>query len=301
MRAVLHSLLLLALATVASSLLARESLTLRKIKETGVVSIGYRDGSIPFSYLDERQRPIGYVIDICQHIVGAVKQRLQLEEIQIKYTPVNSATRIPMVANDTIDLECGTTSNTMERQRHVAFSITTFVAASRFAAHRSAPIEYLEDLRGKTVVSTAGTTSIALLVGLNASQGLAMNILAAKDHQRSFATVETNRAAAFAMDDVLLFGLIAAAKDPSSYVVSGPALSVEPYGIMLRKGDQEFKALVDATITSLFKSGEITAIYHKWFETPIPVYQVNLALPMSPIMKSIIASPTDSGDPLHYR
>jgi glutamate/aspartate transport system substrate-binding protein len=298
---VVHWLLAGMLVPMAVCAWAQESLTLRKIQETGVISLGYRDGSIPFSYLDERQRPIGYSMDLCLHIVKAVKRRLQLDDLQIKWTPVNSSTRIPMVANSTIDLECGTTTNTVVRQKYVSFAVTTFVAGSRLASKRSSHIRDLEDLRGKAVVSTAGTTSIARLVELNTALNLGMTILAGKDHVQSFRMVESDRAVAFAMDDVLLYGLIASARDPASYTVTGEPLSVEPYGIALRKGDPEFKALADETIVSLFRSGEIHAIYRRWFEAPIPPRPVTLGLPMSDALKSVIARPTDSGDPAHYR
>lgn len=298
---VLRWLLATLLTLAAGGVWALESLTLRKIQETGLISLGYRDGSIPFSYLDERQRPVGYSMDLCLHIVDAVKRRLQLEDLQIKWTPVNSSTRIPMVTNSTIDLECGTTTNTIERQKHVSFVVTTFIAGSRFASKRSSNIRDLEDLRGMSVVSTAGTTSIARLIELNAAKNLGMTILAGKDHVQSFRMVESDRAVAFAMDDVLLYGLIANARDPSLYTVTGEPLSVEPYGIALRKGDPEFKALADETIINLFKCGEIHAIYRKWFESPIPPRPVTLDLPMSIVLRNAISRPTDSGDPADYR
>ncbi|CAG1019765.1 Glutamate/aspartate import solute-binding protein [Burkholderiaceae bacterium] len=289
---------LAALATFAS---AQESLTLRKVKETGVIALGYRDGSIPFSYLDDRQRPIGYSMDLCLHIVAAVKRRLGLEALQVKLTPVTSATRIPMVANHTIDLECGTTTNNAERRKQVDFTVTTFVASSRVATRRPGlPVRTLDDLRGKTVVSTAGTTSIALLVELNATRGLDMNILAGKDHVQSFRMLESKRADAFAMDDVLLYGLIASSKDPSAYTVSTDSLSVEPYGIALRKDDPEFKKLADDTLVELFRNGEVERIYRKWFESPIPPLQTNLRLPVSPALRKVLTSPTDSSDPEDY-
>ena len=293
---------LLAILTVAigAPAFSQESLTLRKIRETGLITLGYRDGSIPFSYLDDRQRPIGYSMDICRLIVDEVRRRLRIVDLQIKLTPVNSATRIPMVANSSVDLECGTTTNTLERQKHVAFTLTTFVAVSRLASKQASDIRGLDSLRGKTVVSTAGTTSVARLVELNGLRDLQMNILAGKDHSQSFRMVETDRAVAFAMDDVLLYGMIAMAKDPSAFVVTGEALSVEPYGIALRKGDPEFKKLADDTIVKLFKSGEIFALYKKWFESPIAPRPINLHLPMSAALKKLIAQPTDSGDPADY-
>jgi glutamate/aspartate transport system substrate-binding protein len=298
---VMHWLLAGMLVSMAAGAWGLESPTLTKIQETGVISLGYRDGSIPFSYLDEKQHPIGYSMDLCLHIVNAVKHRLQLDDLQIRWTPVNSSTRIPMVANSTIDLECGTTTNTVVRQKYVSFAVTTFVAGSRLASKRSSHIRGLEDLRGRAVVSTAGTTSIARLVEMNAAMNLGMTILVGKDHVQSFRMVESDRAVAFAMDDVLLHGLIASARDPSIYTVSGEPLSVEPYGIALRKGDPEFKALADETIVSLFRSGEIHAIYRKWFESPIPPRPITLGLPMSESLKNVIARPTDSGNAADYR
>lgn len=297
---ILSSLLagLIALAAVTAS--AQVSLTLRKIKETGIISIGYRDGSIPFSYLDDRQQPVGYTMDICRLIVEEVQRRLQIEHLQIKLTPVNSSTRLPMIANNTIDLECGTTSNTLERQNHVAFTITTFLANSRQASKRESKIRDFGDLQGKTVVSTAGTTSIAQLVELNEQDDLRMNILAGKDHAQSFRILETDRAAVFVMDDILLHSRIAMSREPSSYVVTGKPLSVEPYSIVLRRNDPEFKKLADDAILKLFRSDAIHALYRKWFQRPIPPRWVNLNQPMSDSFRKLIRHPTDSGNPADY-
>jgi glutamate/aspartate transport system substrate-binding protein len=205
-----------------------------------------------------------------------------------------------MVANSTVDLECGTTSNTLERERHVSFSVTTYVAMSRLVSLRSSGIGNLEDVRGRSVVSTAGTTSIAKLVDLNSAGGMNMTILAGKDHAQSFRMMETGRAVAFAMDDVLLHSLVAVAPDPSRFAIGGTPLSVEPYAVVLPKDDPEFKQVVDAAIIDLFRSGEIQTIYHKWFESPIPPRNVNIRLPMSDLLKKVIARPTDSGDPQVY-
>src|SRR5688572_4541775 len=222
-----------------------ESLTLKKIKETGVLSLGFRESSIPFSYLDDRQQPIGYSMDLCMRVAESIKRRLGLAHLQVKLTRVTSATRLPMIANHMIDLECGTTTNNAERQKQVAFTVTTFVAHSRLASLRSKPMHTLEDLRGRVVVSTAGTTSVAMLVEMNHKLGLDLTLLAGKDHVQSFRKLETRHAEAFAMDDVLLHGLIATSKDPSAYVISTEALSVEPYGIALRRDDPVFKKIVD--------------------------------------------------------
>ena len=278
-----------------------ESLTLKRIAETGVISLGHRDASVPFSYLDGRQRPVGYSMDICMHIVEAVKRRLKLPDLSVKLTPVTSATRVALVVNHAVDLECGTTTNTLERQETVAFLNTTFIATGRLLSKQSARISDIEDLRGQAVASTAGTTSMHNLVALNAARGLQMRILAGKDHADAFHLVDTDRAVAFAMDDVLLYSLAALSKRPSAYYISTEPLSVEPYGIVVRKNDPEFKRLGDEVILGLFKSGEIGRIYQRWFQSPIPPRQINLQLPMSaPLMKAIV-QPTDSGDPAHYR
>lgn len=280
---------------------AAESLTLKRIAETGIISIGFRDASVPFSYLDDRQRPVGYTMDICMHIVDAVKRRLKLPDLTVKLTPVTSATRMPMLVNHAVDMECGSTTNTLERQETVAFLTTTFIATGRLLSKQSSRIDTLEDLRGRAVISTAGTTSMHNLVALNAARGLQMRILAGRDHAESFRLVDTDRAVAFAMDDVLLYSLAAMTKRPAAYHISTEALSIEPYGIVVRRNDPEFKRLGDEVILGLFGSGEIGRIYQRWFQSPIPPRQINLKLPMSaPLMKAIV-QPTDSGDPAHYR
>jgi glutamate/aspartate transport system substrate-binding protein len=285
----------------ASTAAGTDSLTLKRIAETGIISIGFRDASVPFSYLDDRQRPVGYTMDICMHIVDAVKRRLKLPDLTVKLTPVTSATRMPMLVNHAVDMECGSTTNTLERQETVAFLTTTFIATGRLLSKQSSRIDTLEDLRGRAVISTAGTTSMHNLVALNAARGLQMRILAGRDHAESFRLVDTDRAVAFAMDDVLLYSLAAMTKRPATYHISTEALSIEPYGIVVRRNDPEFKRLGDEVILGLFGNGEIGRIYQRWFQSPIPPRQINLKLPMSaPLMKAIV-QPTDSGDPAHYR
>ena len=278
-----------------------DSPTLRKIREAGVISLGYRDSSVPFSYLDDAQRPIGYSVDICQRIVEAVKKRLGVRELELRYVPVSSATRLSMVANGSVDLECGVTTNNAERQRKVAFTITTYVAASRLVSRRAAPVMTLDDLRQKVVASTVGTTSLLHLQDLSTSRGLEMQILAARDDPEAFRMVETGRAAAYAMDDVLLRATIAGARRPEDFVLSDEALSVEPYGIMLNREDPEFKRVADEAITTLFRTGEIFRLYQRWFQSPIPPRGMNLQLPMHPAMRKVVEHPTDSGDPAMYR
>lgn len=274
--------------------------TLKKIKESGSITIGHRDASVPFSYLDDKQQPIGYSMDLCGKIVDAVKAELKMPNLQVKLNPVTSATRIPLLANGTIDLECGSTTNNLERQKQVSYVVTTFVTANRILSKKSSKIAKLDDLKGKTVVSTSGSTNLKQITELNASKNLGMNILTAKDHAESFLMVETDRAAAFVMDDILLYSLAAGSKAPGDYVVTNDALSVEPYGIMVRKDDPAFKKVADAAVTGLFKSGEINKIYAKWFQSVIPPKNINLNLPMSDQLKKIVAKPTDSGEPTAY-
>jgi glutamate/aspartate transport system substrate-binding protein len=274
--------------------------TLKKIKESGQITLGVRDSSIPFSYLDDKQNYIGYSIELCERIAQAVQRKLGMDQLNVKYQPVNSSTRIPLMANGTIDLECGSTTNNEERQKQVAFAPTTFVTANRILYKKTSGIKVLADLKGKTLVSTAGTSNIKQVTILNADRSLNMNIISAKDHPEAFLMVETDRAQAFAMDDVLLSSLMAISKTPDAYEVSKEALSVEPYGIMLRRDDPAFKAVVDKAITDVFQSGDINAIYAKWFLTPIPPRNINLNVPMSAQLKAVIAKPTDSGDPAAY-
>jgi glutamate/aspartate transport system substrate-binding protein len=275
--------------------------TLKKIKDSGTITVGHRDASVPFSYYDDKQQPVGYAMDLCAKIVDGIKAELKLPALQVKYQLVTSANRIPLMANGTIDLECGSTTNNLDRQNQVGFTITHFVTANRFVAKKSANLKKLDDLKGKTVVSTAGTTNITQITELNASRNLGMNIMSANGHAEAFLMVETGRAAAFVMDDILLYSLAATSKAPGDYAISDEALSVEPYGIMVRKDDPAYKKVVDAAMTNLYKSGQITAIYDKWFLKPIPPKGINLNVPMSDRFKKVIAKPTDSGDPAVYQ
>jgi len=275
--------------------------TLKKIKDTGTITIGHRDTSIPFSYYDDKQQVVGYAMDICMKIKDAVQAHLKLPKLNVKLNPVTSATRIPLMANGTIDLECGSTTNNLDRQKQVAFTITHFVTANRYVAKKSSNIKSLKDLKGKTVVSTSGTTNIKWATEANTKQKLGMNIIAAKDHAESFLTVQTGRAVAFFMDDILLYSLVANSKNPSEWVIGSEAYTVEPYGIMLRKDDPAFKKVVDGAVTALYKSGEINKIYEKWFLKPVPPKGINLNVPMSAQFKKVVAKPTDSGDPKDYQ
>ncbi|MBC3861321.1 transporter substrate-binding domain-containing protein [Undibacterium jejuense] len=279
---------------------AQESGTLKKIKDSGTIILGVRDSSIPFSYLDDKQSYQGYSVDLCMKIVTSVQRQLGLSTLNVKLNPVTSATRIPLMANGTIDLECGSTTNNLERQKQVSFAPTTFVTANRILSKKSAHIKSLADLRGKVVVSTSGTSNLKQLTTLNADQNLGINILPAKDHAEAFLMVETGRAAAFVMDDILLASLAANSKSPSDFEISKEALSVEPYGIMLRKDDPAFKKAVDTAISNILTSGDINRIYDKWFMQPIPPKSITLNWPISDQFKAVIAKPTDSGEPSAY-
>ena len=275
--------------------------TLKKIKDTGTITLGVRDSSIPFSYLDDNQNAVGYSVDLCMKIVDAVKAELKMPNLNVVKQPVTSATRIPLMANGTIDLECGSTTNNLERQQQVSFANTTFVTANRLVSKKSSSINKLEDLKGKTLVSTSGTSNLKQVTTLNGDKNLGINIVPANDHSNAFQMVETDRAAAFAMDDILLYSLVANSKTPAQYVISTEALSIEPYRIMLRKDDPQFQKVADSAIDATFKSGEINKIYSKWFQSPVPPKNINLNVPMSDALKKVVASPTHSGDPAAYK
>jgi glutamate/aspartate transport system substrate-binding protein len=276
--------------------------TLKNIKETGAITIGYRDSSIPFSYLDDNQKPIGFAIDICYKIVEAVKNELKLDKLEVKLNPVTSSTRIPLLANGTIDLECGSTTNNAERQKQIAFTNTHFLTASRFVSKKASKITSIDDLKGKSVASTSGTTNIKQLTEANAARNLGVNIIPAKDHAEGFLLVETDRAAAFVMDDVLLAGFVAGSKEPDAYVISNDAFSKpEPYGMMVRKDDAAFKKVVDAATAALYQGGEGERLYNKWFMQKIPPKGLNLNVPIGAELKHEFAKPSDSPDPDSYK
>jgi glutamate/aspartate transport system substrate-binding protein len=276
--------------------------TLKNIKETGAITIGYRDSSIPFSYLDDNQKPIGFAIDICYRIVDAVKKELKLDKLEVKLNPVTSSTRIPLLANGTIDLECGSTTNNAERQKQIAFTNTHFLTATRFVSKKSSKLNSIDDLKGKSVASSSGTTNIKQLTEANAARNLGINIIPAKEHAESFLMVETDRAVATVLDDILLASFVAGSKDPGAYVISTDAFSKpEPYGIMLRKDDPAFKKVVDAATAALYQSAEGQKLYDKWFMQKIPPKGLNLNAPISAELKHEFAKPSDSPDPDSYK
>jgi glutamate/aspartate transport system substrate-binding protein len=276
--------------------------TLKNIKESGAITLGYRESSIPFSYLDDDQKPIGFAMDICYKIVEALKKELKLDKLEVKLNPVTPSTRIPLMANGTIDLECGSTTNNAERQKQVSFTNTHFLTASRFVSKKFSNLNSIDDLKGKSVVSTSGSTNIKQLTEANAARNMGVNIIAAKDHGEAFLMVETDRAAAFVMDDILLASFIAGSKEPDAYVISKEAFSKpEPYGIVMRKDDPAFKKVVDGATAALYESGEGQKLYDKWFMQKIPPKGLNLNAPISAELKHEFAKPTDSPDPDFYK
>jgi glutamate/aspartate transport system substrate-binding protein len=267
--------------------------TLKKIKDSGVIVLGHRDSSIPFSYLANDNKPVGYSADLASKIVDAVKQELKMPNLEVRYNLVTSQTRIPLVQNGTVDFECGSTTNNLERQKQVAFSLGIFEIGTRLLVKKGSPYKDFADLAGKNVVTTAGTTSERLLKKMNEDKKMGMNIISAKDHGESFLMLESGRAVAFMMDDALLAGEMAKAKKPSDWEIVGKAQSNEIYGCMLRKDDPAFKKVLDNALASTFKSGEINTIYKRWFLSPIPPKGLNLNFPMSDELKELIAKPTD--------
>ena len=273
--------------------LADDSATLKKIKDTGSITLGHRESSIPFSYYDDKQQVIGYSQELMLKVVDALKAELKLAKLDTKLMPVTSANRITLVQNGTVDIECGSTTNNLERQKQVGFSTTIFVIGTRLMTKKDSGIKDFPDLAGKNVVTTAGTTSERLIRKMNEDKKMGMNIISAKDHGESFLTLETGRAVAFMMDDALLFGEMAKAKKPGDWVVVGTPQSKEAYGCMLRKDDPGFKKVVDAALTKAMTSGEAEKIYAKWFMNPIPPKGLNLNMPLSDDMKTLYKAPND--------
>ncbi|MCP9761156.1 glutamate/aspartate ABC transporter substrate-binding protein [Aquitalea sp. S1-19] len=293
-----HTLRLLPLALACtllstSAMAAEPTGTLKKIRDSGTIVLGHRDSAIPFAYLAGGKQPVGYSLDLAQHVVDAVKKELNMPNLKVRYNMVTGQTRIPLLQNGTVDIECGATTNNVERQRQVDFSVGIFEIGTRLLVKKDSGIKDFADLKGKNVVVSAGTTGERLMRIMNANQKLGMNIVAAKDNGESFLMLESGRVAAFMTDDAMLYGERAKARNPAEWVVVGKPQSSEIYGCMMRKGDAPFKALVDKAIVNTYKSGQINAIYDKWFMRPIPPKNLNLGFPMSPEFKALIAKPSD--------
>jgi len=267
--------------------------TLDRIRESGTISLGHRESSVPFAYYDDKQQVVGYSYELMLGVVEAVKRELGVAELKVKLTPVTSQNRIPLVQNGTIDLECGSTTNNLERQKQVAFSNTLFVIGTRLLTRKDSGIKDFSDLAGKNVVTTAGTTSERLIRKMNEDKKMGMNIISARDHGESFLTLQSGRAVAFMVDDALLVGEMAKARKPDDWHIVGTPQSREAYGCMLRRDDPRFKKVVDAAIARAMTSGEAERLFRKWFQSPIPPRGVNLNLPLSDDMKDLFRNPND--------
>ena len=289
----------IAVALISTPVFAAELTgTLKKIKESGTITLGHRDSSIPFSYIaDASGKPVGYSHDIQLAIVDGIKKDLGLPDLKVKYNLVTSQTRIPLVQNGTVDVECGSTTNNTERAQQVDFSMGIFEIGTRLLSKKDSTYKDFADLKGKNVVTTAGTTSERLIKAMNADKQMGMNVISAKDHGEAFNMLESGRAVAFMMDDALLAGEMAKAKKPDDWAVTGTPQSYEIYGCMVRKDDPAFKKAVDDAIVGIYKSGEINKIYAKWFTQPIPPKGLNLNFPMSDELKALLANPNDKPAP----
>ena len=271
--------LLTALCMLASAPVWAQS-TLDKVKASGSITLAYRESSIPFSYLDDKAQPVGFGVDICDRIVDEIKRTTGRTDLKVDRQAVTSANRIPLLSNGTIDLECGSTTNNSDRAKQVAFAINYFYTGTRFLVKADSGIKGLADLNNKIVVSTTGTTNYRIVRSLITEQKLPIELIAAKDHAESALLVQSGRAAAFAMDDILLYGLRASAQNPAGLAVVGEAIQIEPYAIMLRKDDPALKSLVDGVLAGMMKSGDFEKLYRKWFLSPIPPKGINLNAPM---------------------
>jgi glutamate/aspartate transport system substrate-binding protein len=269
--------------------------TLKKIRDTGSITIGHRESSIPFSYLDDKQQPVGYAMDLCMKVVDAVKAQLNLPNLKVVLQPVTSSNRIPLLQNGTIDLECGSTTNSVQRQQQVAFGPTYFVINVTAAVKKNSNIATIAELNGKTVSTTSGTTAVPLIKSYEKAKNVDVKEIYGKDHAEAFLLLADDRVAAFIMDDILLAGQIANARNPGEYRILPESLRQEPYSMMLRKDDAQFKALVDRTVMAVMKSGEIEKLYAKWFTSAIPPKGVNMNFPMTPPLREAFRNPNDKG------
>jgi glutamate/aspartate transport system substrate-binding protein len=285
--------LLSAVASTAFSSNVFADSTLDKVKSSGSITVAYRESSIPFSYLGGDGKPVGFGWEICNKVVDEVKKKTGKKTLDIKTQAVTSQNRIPLLQNGTIDIECGSTTNNSERGKQVSFATNYFYTGTRFLTKANSGIKTLADLKGKKVVSTTGTTNYQVLRNINTEKNLGFELVGAKDHADALLMVESGRADAFGMDDILLYGLRASSKDPKQLVVVGDSIQVEPYAIMLRKDDPEFKSLVDGVLANLIKTGEFDKLYKKWFETNIPPKGINLNAPMSQELKTNMKALSD--------
>jgi glutamate/aspartate transport system substrate-binding protein len=273
--------------------LASSSPVLDRIRDTGTIRLAHRESSVPFSYFDADKKPVGYALDLCLRVVDKLRTELKRPDLKVQYVAVTSSTRISTIAEGKAEMESGSTTHTRERREKVAFTIPHYIAGSRMIVKTSSGIRKWDDLRGKTVVSTKGTTNITELRKVNDARVLGMNIIEAKDHGEAFAMVEAGKADAFAMDDVLLYGFRANAKSPADYAVVGDLLTIEPYAIMLSKDDVEFKRMVDRAMTNIILDYDAEKLYKKWFLQPIPPNSAKLDIPMNFLLRDSFKYPSD--------
>ena len=295
MKSYLVALIGLCLIALCPQARAEEELTgtLKKIKDAGSISLGHRESSIPFSYYDDKNQVVGYSHEMLLLVVDAVKKKLNMPNLKQNLIPITSQNRIPLIQNGTIDIESGSTTNNLERQQQANFSDSIFVIGTRLLVKKDSGIKDFPDLKGKNVVVTAGTTSERLIREMNEKNNMGMNIISAKDHGESFLTLQSGRAVAFMLDDALLAGERAKARKPDDFIIVGTPQSKEAYGMMMRKGDDQFKKLVDEAIAKAETSGVAEKLYQKWFQSPIPPKGLNLDLPLSEDMKALFKSPND--------
>ncbi|MGF6812593.1 glutamate/aspartate transport system substrate-binding protein [Paraburkholderia sp. Clong3] len=277
----------------AASASALAGPTLDQIKSSKEITLGYREASVPFSYIDQNQKPVGFSLDLCAHVVDELKKSLNLPQLNVKYLPVTGANRIPLIQNGTVTIECGGTSSSAQRLQQVGFSVATFVSHSMWLTKADSGIKSAADLKGKTVVVTQGSNAVQLAKEVSEKNGLGLNVVQAHDHAESMLMLQSGRAAAFMEDDILLAAKKAEAQNPGQYKFLPDSYNTLVYGLIVPKNDPEFKAIVDKTLSNLMASGQFVQIYNKWFEKPIPPNNTNLNFPVSTDLKERIAHPSD--------
>ncbi len=278
----------------AGSAMAQELTgTLKKIKDSGKIVMGVRDSSSPLSYTLGGGKYTGFHVEVCEKAIENIKSQLKLPKLDVQYMAVTSQNRIPLTENGTVDIECGSTTNNSARQKQVAFAFTTYITEVRTAVKANSGITSISELKGRSIATTTGTTSVQHLRKHERAKGIDFKEIYGKDHADSFLLLESGRAEAFVMDDNILAGLIATAKTPADFKIVGEVLSIEPIAIMMRRDDAPFKKAVDDTIRAMVKSGEFEKLYNKWFMSPIPPRNTSVNLPMGATLKAAIANLND--------
>ena len=274
--------LLVSLVTGAPTFAQDDSYVLKRIKERGVINVGHREASIPFSYIGPDGKPIGYSIDLCMMIVDKVKTEIQAPDLKVKFVPVTSQTRIPLMANGTIDMECGSTTNNLTRSKQVDYLGVTFITGTQLAVKKTSGIKEIEDLNGKAIALSLGTTNEKAVKAVIQEKGLNVKVVMVKDHPQGWLALETDRVDAYATDHVLLYGLISKSKDPNQFQVTGRFLSYDPYGIMVPRNDSSFRLIGNTVLADMMRSGDMTKLYDKWFN-PGPT---NINMPLSATLRT---------------